>query len=199
MAARTKLWEELSSRYILDSGHPIFSAFWCEWRRSASEPEQGLTAYVLFALNDRLVADLGIEWLFPRLKDGPAEVRVADVLAFISSKAQEHPEVEEWSDQTRMAVARKYCTSVRDFGLARGVTKKVTVHPALYAAPVRLLIRALELIGTSLWDLVRHPGFRLLSLDGVVVIDALAELNRRGELRFRMQGDVIELEIREGH
>jgi len=37
--------------------------------------------------------------------------------------------------------------------------------------------------------------FRLLALDGTEVIDALGELNRQGELRFRMQADVIELEI----
>ena len=30
---------------------------------------------------------------------------------------------------------------------------------------------------------------------GTEVIDALGELNRQGELRFRMQADVIELEI----
>jgi hypothetical protein len=39
------------------------------------------------------------------------------------------------------------------------------------------------------------PMFRLLALDGIEVIDALGELNRQGELRFRMQGDVIELEV----
>jgi hypothetical protein len=39
------------------------------------------------------------------------------------------------------------------------------------------------------------PIFRLLALDGIEVIDALGELNRQGELRFRMQGDVIELEV----
>jgi hypothetical protein len=37
--------------------------------------------------------------------------------------------------------------------------------------------------------------FRLLALEGIDVIDALGELNRQGELRFRMQADVIELGI----
>ena len=39
------------------------------------------------------------------------------------------------------------------------------------------------------------PVFRLLALEGIEVIDALGELNRQGELRFRMQADVIELGI----
>jgi hypothetical protein len=50
-AARKKLWKELKSRYLLDREHPLFAAFWREWRRCKSEPERGLTAYILLALN----------------------------------------------------------------------------------------------------------------------------------------------------
>src|SRR5215831_16294867 len=64
-STRSKLWTELRTRYRLNSGDPLFKAFWAEWRRCQSDQERGLTAYVLFALNDRLVADLGREWLFP--------------------------------------------------------------------------------------------------------------------------------------
>jgi hypothetical protein len=46
-------------------------------------------------------------------------------------------------------------------------------------------------------DLVSAPAFRLLGLDVGEVIDALGELNRLGALRFRMQGDVMELDIKE--
>ena len=67
-AARKKLWQELKNRYILDREHPLFAAFWREWRRCKSEPERGLTTYILLALNDRLVADLGTEWLIGYLR-----------------------------------------------------------------------------------------------------------------------------------
>src|SRR5437763_1976553 len=66
-SARAKLWKELKARYRLDAEDPLFAAFWAEWKRCDSEAERSLTAYVLFALNDRLVADLGIEWLYPLL------------------------------------------------------------------------------------------------------------------------------------
>ncbi len=196
-SARSKLWKELKTRYLLDSAHPLFLAFWDEWRRCTSEPERGLTAYVLFALNDRLVTDLGLEWLFPLLRRAPAELRVADVLAFISRSVMNHPEVAGWSEQTCLAVAQKYCASVRDFGLAKGTVRKVTVRPALYGAPVRLLVRALRLASTTTLEMVRAPIFRLLALDGLEVVDALGELNRFGALRFRIQGDIVELDIAE--
>jgi hypothetical protein len=181
----------------LDNSDSLFTAFWEEWRRSASESERALTAYVFLALNDRLVADLGTEWLFPLLRRAPVEIRLADVNAFIERSAARHPEVRSWSQKTRHAVAQKYVASIRDFGLAQGIVHKTTVRPALYAAPVRLLVRALRLVGVTPLDLLRAPIFRLLGLDGVEVIDALGELNRQGALRFRMQGDVVELDVAE--
>ena len=72
------------------------------------------------------------------------------------------------------------------------------IRPALYGAPVRLLVRALRLAGTSEMEIVRAPIFRLLALEGPEIIDAFGELNRQGALRFRIQGDVIELNIEGG-
>lgn len=194
-AARRKLWQELKSRYLLDGEHPLFAAFWREWTRSGSDAERALTAYCLLALNDRLVADLGTEFLYPRLRRAPAALRVDDVLTFLRHAQQSHPEVREWSAKTTTAVAQKYCASIRDFGLATGTIGKQTVRPALYGAPTRLLIHALRLTERSDFALLDAPVFKLLTLEGPEVIDSLGELNRDGQLRFRMQGDVVELAI----
>ena len=196
VSARQKLWKELHARYRLDGDDPLFAAFWQEWRSSKAEPERTLTAYILFALNDRLVTDLGTDWLFPLLRRSPSELRVGDVRAFLA-RARQHPEVAKWSEETTAAVARKYCASIRDFGLAKGIVRKVTVRPALYGSPVRLLVRALRLAGTPTFALVQAPIFRLLGTDTTEIVDALGELSRTGALHFRMQGDVVELDLRE--
>jgi hypothetical protein len=197
VSARKKLWKELKARYRLDASDLLFAAFWAEWRRCSSAPERALTAYVFFALNDRLVTDLGTEWLFPLLRRAPVAMRLADLQAFIQRAEEAHPELRAWSEKTRQAVAQKYLASVRDFGLARGAARKTTLRPALYGAPVRLLISALRLARVPSMALVRAPVFRLLALDTAEVIDALGELNRVGALQFRMQGDVVELSITE--
>ncbi len=197
MAARAKVWKELKSRYRLDAKDPLFAAFWAEWQRCGSEAERSLTAYLFFALNDRLVADLGTEWLFPLLRRAPADVRLADVVAFIERAFRKHPEARVWSEETRLAVAQKYTASIRDFGLARGTVRKTSIRPALYGAPVRLLVRALRLAGFAPLDIMHAPAFKLLCLDTTEVIDALGEMNRVGALRFRMQGDVVELDVKE--
>jgi hypothetical protein len=194
-ATRRKLWQELKSRYLLDGQHPLFAAFWREWMRASSDAERALTAYCLLALNDRLVADLGTEFLYPRLRRAPAALRVDDVLTFLRQAQQSHPEVHDWSTKTTLAVAQKYCASIRDFGLATGTSRKHTIRPALYAAPMRLLIQALRLSGSSDLTLLDAPIFKLLALKGPEIVNVLGELNRDGHLRFRMQGDVVELTI----
>jgi len=195
-AARAQLWQDLNARYRLNAGDPLFAAFWTEWKRCTSDTERSLTAYVLFALNDRLVMDLGLGLLFRLLRRAPAELRLADVIAFIECAYRAHPEAKAWSDATRAAVAQKYTASIRDFGLARGTVRKTSFRPALYGAPVRLIIRALQLAGVAPLALVQSPAFKLLCIDTTEVIHALGELNRVGELRFRMQADVIELDVR---
>jgi hypothetical protein len=195
-SARLKLWKELKNRYILNREEPLFLAFWQEWRRCSSEAERGLVTYILLALNDRLVTDLGLTWLFSYLRKAPMELRMDDVLNFIDHAAQtDHSEVKGWTGDTRLHVAQHYMASIRDFGLARGKFRKLSVRPALYGSPVRLLIAALRLAGKSDPEIVTASVFRLLALEGIEVIDALGELNRQGELHFRMQADVIELEI----
>jgi len=194
-SSRRKAWKELKPRYLLDSEHPLFAAFWAEWIRCQSEAEKAQTAYCLLALNDRLVADIGSELLFQLLRRAPQPFRVEDVLAFINNAKAPHPETASWSTNTKRAVAQKYTASIRDFGLARGAVNKTTVRPALYGAPVRLLIRALRIAGRKDLEMVQAHIFRLLALDSHEIIGALSELNRQDELRFRMQGDVVELEI----
>jgi hypothetical protein len=193
-AARAKLWQELKTRYVLDPEHPLFATFQREWSRCEGESERALTSYVLLALNDRLVADLGTEWLYPLLRSAPRELRVSDVLAFLDRSADAHPEVERWTAETRLAVAQKYVASVRDFGLAAGRARKITVRPALYGAPVRLLVAVLRLAGVKDERILLSRVFRLLAIAEEEVVDALSELHRVGALNFRMQAGVIELE-----
>lgn len=195
-ASRRKTWKELKARYILDQDNPLFASFAAEWERCASEQERGLTAYCLLALNDKLVSDLALDFLFARLRRAPAELRVDDVLSFLTAAAGAHPEVKEWSENTKTAVAQKYTASIRDFGLAKGTIQKVTVRPALYGAPTRLLVRALRLAGARELEIVSSPLFKIVALDTGEIIDALGELSRQEALRFRMQGDVVELDLR---
>jgi hypothetical protein len=196
VAARKKVFKELKGRYVLDGEHPLYSTFHHEWRRCGSDQERALTAYLLLALNDRTVALTSMEWLYPQLRRAPCEVRIGELETFLRHLGKgEHPEVARWTPITLRRVAQHYLASIRDFGLATGTTKKVAVRPALYGCPVRLLLAALRMLRVSPLEVVRHEAFKLLGVAPEETVDALSQLNRRGDLRFRMQADVVELAV----
>ncbi len=195
LATRQKLWKELSPRYGLDGAESMFAAFVSEYSRSESESDRALTGYLLFALHDQLVADLGTQWLFPMLRSAPSPLRTADVLAFVESRWEQHPEVRVWSLKSRDNIASHYLSLLREFGLARGSQRKVSVRPAPGPAAVRFLLRAQLLGRVSNLAAVQSPLFRLLGLSLDEVVDLLFRLNASGALRCRIQGDVVDLDL----
>lgn len=195
-AARIKIFQELKGRYLLNPEIPLYSAFYEQWRRCHSEQERALTVYVMLALNDKTVMVASQGWLFPQVRRAPCELRTNDLESFLRHLGKnEYPEIADWSPITLTRVAQHYLASIRDFGLATGTTKKQAVRPALYGSPVRLLLAALRLQRVAPLAVVRHEAFKLLGIAPAEVIDALSQLNREEELRFRMQADVVELAI----
>lgn len=195
-SSRAKLLNELRSRYILNDASPFFASFLKEWKAANCEQAQSLLVFVLLALNDRTVMVTSCQWLFAHLRNPGSELRITDLDAFLLSMARTtHPEIALWSDQTRLRVVQHYLASIRDFGLATGGAKKLSVKPALYAAPVRLLIQALLIAGTSSSLIVRHEAFKILGIAPTEVIDMLTELHRQGSLHFRIQADIVELSL----
>ena len=196
LSARLKLYKELKGRYLLDEAHPLFAAFLAEWKPDDPAQVRALTIYILFALNDRTVARTSWEWLFPHLRRSPSQLRLGDLETYLRRLGEgAHLEIADWTPKTLTRVAQHYLASIRDFGLATGSVKKVSVRPALYASPMRLLIRALELMRVPTRNVARHESFKLLGIAPDEVIDALSELNRQGALRFRIQADVAELSL----
>jgi hypothetical protein len=194
-AAREKAWKELAARYGIDGSSPLFRTFLEEYRRASSVRDRDLTAYLLFALHDRLVCDLGTDWLYQYLREAPSELRTVDVLAFISSREPSHPEIRGWSVSSRENIASHYLSALKEFGLARGAQRKTSVRPTPGPGPVRFLLRALILAGSSQQAAVQSPLMRLLGLTLAETVSLLFRLNAEGALRCRIQGDIVELDF----
>jgi len=195
-SARSKLFKELRSRYLLNAEHPLFIAFLEEWSSAGHLEERDLLVFVLLALNDLTVMTITCEWLFPRLRGPNLQLRVEDLKIYLAQLGRtSHPEVSHWSPSTLARVAQHYLATIRDCGMARGTIKKVAHRPALYSSPVRLLIKALRLANVPITDLVRHEAFKIAGIAPFEVVDVLTELNRQGSLSFRMQADVVELKL----
>lgn len=198
-AGREKAWKELAARYAIGGESQVFRAFLEEHRRAPSEKDRALTAYVFFALNDRLVADLGTNWLYEYVRHAPSELRTADVLAFVSTRASSHPEINGWSSSSRENVASHYLSALKEFGLARGAQRKVSVRPSPGPPPVRFLLRALLLSGASNLAAIQSPLFKLLGLSLDETVELLFRFSADRALGVRIQGDVVDLDLRLGH
>ena len=194
-AAREKAWKELAARYGIDGGALLFRSYLDEYRRAPSERDRALTSYLLFGLQDRLVCDLGTDWLYEYLRAAPAELRTVDVLAFLSSRESSHPEIKGWSPSSRENIASHYLSALKEFGLARGAQRKMSVRPSPGPASIRFLLRALLLAGASNRAAVQSPLFRLLGLSLDETVELLFRLNADGSLCCRIQGDVVELDL----
>jgi len=194
-AAREKAWKELAARYCIGGESPLFRAYLEEYRRAASERDRALTSYLLFAFHDRLVCDLGTDWLYEYVRSAPADLRNADILAFLASRESAHPEIKGWSVSTRENIASHYLSALKEFGLARGAQRKTSVRPLPGPAPVRFLLRALLLAGASAQAAVQSPLFRLLGLTLDEAVSLLFRLNADGALRCRIQGDIVALDL----
>lgn len=195
-SARTKLYTELKGRYLLDPENPLFSVFLNEWVKVTNSEEKNLLVFTLLALNDRTVMLTSCEWLFPHLRKADSELRITDLEVFFASLGKSsHPEIAKWTESTSKRVAQHYLATVRDCGLALGSINKRAHRPALYAAPVRLLLRALQISKLSPPEMISHECFKILGIAPGEVVDALSELNRQGAIKFRQQADVIELTL----
>ncbi len=195
-SARSKLYKELKGRYLLDPGVPLFTLFLDEWARVTISEEKNLLAFVLLALNDRTVMLTSCEWLFPHLRKAGSDLRVGDLETFFASLGKtSHPEVSKWTESTLKRVVQHYLATVRDCGLAQGAIRKRAHRPALYAAPVRLLLRALQIGRFAPAEIIVHESFKILGIAPGEVVGELSELNRQGAISFRQQADVIELTL----
>jgi hypothetical protein len=193
--AREKVWKELAARYGIDGTSPLFRAYSEEYRRGSSERDRAVTSYILFALRDSLVCDLGTDWLYEYLRAAPADLRTVDVLAFLSSREPAHPEIRRWSASSRENIASHYLSALKELGLARGSQRKMSVRPSPGPAPIRFLLRALLLGGASQTEAVQSRLFRLLGLTLDETVSLLFRLNAEGTLRCRIQGDVVEIDL----
>jgi hypothetical protein len=195
-SARTKLYTELKGRYILDPANPLFSSFLEEWGKVTHAEEKNLLVFTMLALNDRTVMVTSCEWLFPHLRKAESELRVSDLEIFFNSLGKtSHAEIAGWTESTLKRVAQHYLATIRDCGLALGAINKRAHRPSLYPAPLRLLLRALEIARLPLPEIVTHESFKILGIAPGEVVGALSELNRHGAIKFRQQADVIELAV----
>ena len=194
-SGRVEVLKKLRRRYGLDPASPRFAAFTSAWRAATDGAQQGLLAYLLYGTHDGFVRMASCEWLAPRLRQTAMLLPREEVDRYIDALAHREPDVEGWGPATRLSVAQHYLTAVRDYGLASGTVRKRSVKPLVGPVVTHYCATLALLEGLSPRDALTSDWFRMLGLDLPQVVDALYKMAGEGLGKFRVEGQVVELQL----
>ena len=90
-----------------------------------------------------------------------SRVFVSDVQTFLDASLEDHPEILQWSFETRLRETQGILAALRDYGLLKGAVNKSIVLPAIPTTVVHHLIRLLKAEGVPQEQLAYHPDWQL--------------------------------------
>jgi len=191
--SRQKLWHQLKERYLLDRSVSEAAAFLAGFGATSSPSDGGLLCLLMMARTDRLFREVTLRAVSPSLTRDGVPVLADQVQQVLEAYLQEHGLV--WSRDTMEHVRQHMLASLKDFGVLRGSKFKRTARPRPGSQVTLLAARLALLEGLTPRQVLDSQWFRLLGLDTGQVVDLLYATARDGVLRFRMQAEVVELEV----
>ena len=111
-----------------------------------------------------------------------------------STAARRQPQIERWTESTRIKLAGSILTALRDFGVLEGQQKKFLVRPSLPLSTAEALLRMLVAEGCRGRQVLQDPAWRLFLLTEPEVAQSLAKFAQQGTIRFEKAGATVVLE-----
>jgi hypothetical protein len=162
--------------------------------RGAQDPEFTSLLYLLYALRDRLTYDFVTSELWLKGHRGRPVVSRNDVLDLLTSAALDQPQIDRWSESTRVKLAGSVVTALRDFGVLEGEQKKRLAQPPLPLSTATALLRILVAEGCRGRRALEDHTRRLFLITEAEVAQLLATLAGEGTIRFEKIGTTVVLE-----
>lgn len=149
--------------------------------------------YWITARAENFLYDFVTEELIHRAGNPDREIRIGEVITWISGKLREVKK--EWTPAIRRRVALGLLAALRDFGILDGAVRK-------YIAPFHLPLETFTLIGFCLnalgvigRDMIRHPDWKLFLLREANVERLFMECHQHNWLRYQVAGGLYRLEF----
>jgi len=193
-STRRTEWKKIRRRYLSDSNHARTLA-----RMVVHAPDRQTQKLVLFyelCRSTPLLRDTTIECVYPRYANGFSGIDKTVIQEYFVELSAEHPEIAEWSPQTRDKVISNTLTVLRDFGLLEGSQRKT--FSRLYVPSPAFVYALYRLAGDGLMaarPIVEAPDWQLFFLEQPEVIMLLDEASAAGHCTFKHRGDVYSLDL----
>lgn len=193
---RKRCWEVLHSRYFpqreeSEQIHPIIALF----RIKAYEKMKQGVLYYHFAISDLFSYEVTTELIYDLYRRGLTSIAPRNIHEFLDLKKKFHPEINEWSPQTRLSLVSHYLSAMRDFGILEGKNQK-RVHRTTVEEDLFLyIVTYLRDCGKSPKAILGNDDFKLFLLSQQEVEFRLIEAQRKGRIHFQRAGHIVSLDL----
>jgi hypothetical protein len=191
---RERIWTSIHGRYLVPTTPWLMSLL---AETCSSGPHSGefvSLLYLLYALRDRLTFDFVTHVLWAKGHPPRLVISRNDVLDLLKEAAPRQPQIERWTESTRVKLAGSILTALRDFGILEGQQKKMLAQPVLPLSTAAALLRLLTVEGCRGRQAIEDITWRLFLLTEQEVAATLAKLAQEGRIRFEKAGATVVLE-----
>ncbi len=151
--------------------------------------------YFLSARSDRLLHDVVIDLLAPKLYGYHPDITVDEVIIWLNRQIAAGKTESAWSETTTRRVARSLLAALRDFGLLEGRVKKRIASlylPTPAFAFIAFLIYMQNPAGNAL---LHHPDWQLFFLSHEGVERFFFEAHQDRLLNFHAAGPIVRIDF----
>lgn len=153
--------------------------------------------YVHYSLSDHLTFDFVTQVLWERWQARQVNIGPGDVHALLDRASETQPQIRQWTENTRLRLARHILAALRDFGVLEGTRRKTLVQPILPLRTAEHLLRILIEEGSRGAEILRDSAWQLFFLTEDNIAHVLAQLALEQRIRFERVGGTVVLETPE--
>jgi hypothetical protein len=193
LKSRETYWQEVFRRYISERDPDHVADLARLVTRCRKTTAVDLVLFYEYCQVDDLLYDLTANCTYELYHNARTAIDKVDVNQWLRQQENDHPEIAEWSPQTRGRLTSGYLSTIRDFGLVTGAQKKEFYK---FYVPREAFVYALydqkdrSLRGKQL---IESTDWRLFLMNEQEVIFMLEDAANGGFVHFRRAGDIYDL------
>jgi hypothetical protein len=192
--SRKGIWDRIHYRYLTHRIDWVIASLIEAHQHGDRSDEFVSLLYLHYALRDRLTYDFVTEMLWHKNWRNRIQVSRNEVLDLLDAKAPDHPEIERWTESSRVKLGGNMLSALRDFRVLEGIQKKFMARPKLPQSTAAHLLRILVAEGNRGRQILEHTTWRLFLLAEQDVAATLARLAGDGQIQFEKVGSTVVLQ-----
>ncbi len=172
LSTRQATYRIIKKRYFSNSN---FNLGLFKFLKSEKIPNSAKNFIIFYRLakTDDLVYDLTIDLVNDMINSNQQIINSKQVLHYLNANEKEHPEILNWSNTTKISLAGKYLSIMKDFKYLKGSKVKILNKPQIPVETILYLIFYLKNTEKSLEKILRNKDFKLFVLDENEILDII--------------------------